>query len=151
MGKGKKIGIGVGLGILGFFIFAYVVGPMMIQEELNELRNIPIEELDDMVVFWQYDDLLRNPEKYKGKIIDFLGEVFTVDSLGKDHYVFTVWIDNGLDQLIVDWKGGRLLPEDEIRGTGVFEGVIDVGSMLADNYYNPKPYVTARHLTCTNC
>jgi len=148
MNKEMKIGIGVGFVILGFFILVFVAETMMIQEELNELRNMPIEELHDMVVSWQYDDLLRNPEKYKGKIIDFNGKIFMVDSVGKDHYRFVVW---GTDQLIVDWKGGRLLPGDEIRGTGVFEGVIDVGSMLADDYYNPKPLVKGIHLTCTNC
>ena len=143
--------MGVVLGILVLFIFASIAGTMMIQEEEQELRNMSIEELHESSVSWYYDDLLRNPEKYKGKIIEFDGEIFRVDSLGKDHYAFIVWEGGGLDQLVVDWKGGRLLDGDKIRGFGVFEEVIDMGSMLVDNYYNPKPYVKGIQLTCTSC
>ena len=154
MGKGKKIGIGVGLGILGFFLFASVVGSMMTQEEEQELRNMSIEELHESSVTRYYDDLLRNPEKYKGEIIFFEGEIFRVDSIGKDHYGFYVWTgtgEYGLDQLVVTWKGNMLLDGDEISGYGVFRGVVDVGSMLVENYYNPKPHVEAMQLTCYNC
>ena len=154
MGSGKKIGIGVGLGILGFFIFAYVAGTMMIQQEQQELRNLSIGELKELSVSWYYDDLLRNPEKYKGEIIFFEGKIYRVDSLGKDHYAFIVWTDTGeygLDQLIVEWEGSRLLDGDEISGYGVFDKVIDLGSMLVENYYNPKPLVKAIQLTCYNC
>jgi len=165
VGKGKNIGIGVGLGILGFFIFVFVAGSMMIQgeeqelrnesiEEEQELRNMSIEELKELSVSWYYDDLLRNPEKYKGEIIFFRGEIFMVDSIGKDHYGFYVRTgtgEYGLDQLVVTWKGGMLLDGDEISGYGVYSGVVDVGSMLVENYYNPKPHVQAIHLTCYNC
>ena len=155
------------LGISGFFIFASVVGtmmiPMMIQEqkeqelrniaieEEQELRNLSIGELKELSVSWYYDDLLRNPEKYKGEIIFFQGEIFRVDSLGKDHYAFIVRTGDELDQLIVEWEGSRLLDGDEISGYGVFDKVIDMGSMLVDNYYNPKPLVKAIQLTCYNC
>jgi len=151
LGKGKKIGIGVGLGILGFFLFASVVGSMMTQEEEQELRNMSIEELHESSVTWYYDDLLRNPEKYKGKIIEFDGEIFRVDLLDNGDYALIVWEGGGLDQLIVVWKGGRFLDGDEISGYGVFGGVIDMGSMFVENYYNPKPYVEGIQLTCYNC
>jgi len=161
VGKGKNIGIGVGLGILGFFLFVFVVGNMMIeeeemiiQEEEQELRNMSIDELEELSVSWYYDDLLRNPEKYKGEIIFFRGEIFMVDSIGKDHYGFYVWTgtgEYGLDQLVVEWKGSRLLDGDEISGYATFVDVVDVGSMLVENYYNPKPHVEAIQLTCYNC
>jgi len=161
LGKGKKIGIGVGLGILGFFLFVFVVDnmmieeeEMMIQEEERKLRILSIEELEELSVSWYYDDLLRNPEKYKGEIIFFRGEIFMVDSIGKDHYGFYVRTgtgEYGLDQLVVTWKGNMFLDGDEISGYGVYRGVVDVGSMLVENYYNPKPHIEAIQLTCYNC
>ncbi len=153
----KWLGIGLGavIGIIALiFAVGYEPSSMMIQEEEQELRNMSIEELHESSVSWYYDDLLRNPKKYKGKIIEFDGEIFRVDSLGKDHYAFIVWTgtgEYGLDQLVVEWKGGRLLDGDEITGFAVFEEVIDMGSMLVDNYYNPKPYVKGIQLTCLNC
>jgi len=136
--------------VVGSLIFVGGIADFSNQDKISELRSLSDEELHDLSVSWNYGDLLRNPEKYKGKIIEFDGEIFMVDSVGKDHYRFVVWVV-GLDQLVVDWKGGRLLPEDEIRGYAVFEGVIDVGSMLVDNYYNPKPLVEGIRLYCTNC
>jgi len=152
--KADKIMGGFGLGVLGFIIVFFVVNNMMIQAGEQEFRNMSIEELHKNAVSWNYDDLLRNPEKYKGKIIEFDGEIFRVDSLGKDHYAFIVWTDTGeygLDQLVVEWEGSRLLDGDEISGYGVFDKVIDMGSMLVENYYNPKPLVKAIQLTCYNC
>jgi len=142
------IAILVGVGFL-FLITSVDFFPD--QDEYSELRNMSIEELEELSVSWYYDDLLRNPEKYKGKIIEFDGKIFRVDSLGKDHYGLIVWVGDDLDQLIVEWKGGRLLDGDRIRGYGVFEEVVDLGSMLADNYYNPKPWVEGIQITCVRC
>jgi len=160
LGTGAKVGIGVGIPvaiILVIFLIVSVEDTKLIhqeRQEQQELRNLSIEELKELSVSWYYDDLLRNPEKYKGEIIFFEGKIYRVDSLGKDHYAFIVWTDTGeygLDQLVVEWKGSRLLDGDEISGYAVFGEVIDMGSMLVDNYYNPKPYVEAIQLTCYNC
>jgi len=137
--------------VVGSLIFVGGIADFSNQDKISEFRSLSDEELEELSVHWGYNDLLRNPEKYKGKIIEFNGEIFMVDSVGKDHYRFVVWVDDGLDQLVVDWKGGRLLPRDEIRGYAVFEGVIDVGSMLVDDYYNPKPLVKGIRIYCTNC
>jgi len=153
----KWVGIGLGavIGIIALiFAVGYEPSSMMIQEEEQELRNMSIEELEELSVSWYYNDLLRNPEKYKGEIIFFEGEIFMVDSIGKDHYAFYLWTgtgEYGLDQLVVEWKGGRLLDGDEISGYAEFVDVVDVGSMLVENYYNPKPHVEAIQLTCYNC
>jgi len=153
----KWLGIGLGavIGIIALiFAVGYEPSSMMIQEEEQELRNMSIEELEELSVSWYYNDLLRNPEKYKGEIIFFEGEIFMVDSIGKDHYAFYLWTgtgEYGLDQLVVEWKGGRLLDGDEISGYAEFVDVVDVGSMLVENYYNPKPHVEAIQLTCYNC
>ena len=146
----KGIGIGIVIAVVGLIL---IVGIDFFpdQDEYSELKNMSIEELQELSVSWYYDDLLRNPEKYKGKIIEFDGKIFRVDSLGKDHYALIVWVGDDLDQLVVEWKGGRLLDGDKIRGYGVFEKVVDLGSMLADNYYNPKPWVEGIQITCIRC
>ncbi len=137
--------------VVGFLFLIIGIDFFPDQDEYSKLRNMSVEELHELSVSWYYDDLLRNPEKYKGKIIEFDGEIFRVESLGKDHDALIVWEGGGLDQLVVEWKGGRLLDGDEISGYGVFEGVVDMGSMLVENYYNPKPYVEGIQLTCYNC
>jgi len=139
------------VGVLGFIIFASIAVTMINQEEEQELRNMSIEELRESSVAWYYDDLLRNPESYEGEIIFFQGEIFRVDLLDNGNYAFIVWNEGKLDQLVVEWKGGRLLSGDKIRGYAVFEGVVDMGSMIAENYYNPKPWVEGIQLTCYNC
>ena len=160
MDKIKKIGIGFGIFVASFFILIVIVAVTNFEQDKEEqelrsqFRNMSIEELHESSVSWYYDDLLRNPEKYKGEIIEFDGEIFMVDSIGKDHYGFYVWAgtgEYGLDQLVVTWKGNMLLDGDEISGYGVYRGVVDVGSMLVENYYNPKPHIEAIQLTCYNC
>jgi len=158
--KIKKVGIVFGIFVVSFSILIVITAVTNFeqdkeeQELKSELRNMSIEELEELSVSWYYDDLLRNPEKYKGKIIEFDGEIFMVDSIGKDHYAFYLWTgtgEYGLDQLVVEWKGSRLLDGDEISGYATFVDVVDVGSMLVENYYNPKPHVEAIQITCYNC
>ena len=55
MGNGKKIGIGVGLGILGFFLFVFVAGSMMIEEE-----EMMIQEHKQNIIVIMADDLDLN-------------------------------------------------------------------------------------------
>jgi len=146
----KKIGIGVGLGILGLFMFFYVAGTMLIQQEEQELRNMSIGELQELSVIWNRDDSLRNPEKYEGKIIHLDGEIQRVQALGGDHYSLTVRPLDGLGITFVDYTGSRVLSGDAISVYGVFERVVNVKSMLAD-VTNPYPLVKAIRLTCTSC
>ena len=157
MDKIKKIGIGFGIFVASFFILIVIVAVTNFEQDKEEqelrsqLRNMSIEELHESSVSWYYDDLLRNPENYEGEIIFFQGEIFRVDLLDNGDYAFILWTGDGLDQLVVVWKGGRLLDGDEISGFGVFGGVVDMGSMLVENFYNPKPYVEGIQITCFNC
>jgi len=157
LGTGAKVGIGVGIPIaiiVVIFLIVSVEDMKMVRQEVQEqleLRNLSIVELEELSVSWYYDDLLRNTEKYKGEIIFFEGKIYRVDLLDNGDYALIVWMEDGLDQLIVVWKGNRLLDGDEISGYGVFGGVVDMGSMLVENYYNPKPHVEAIQLTCYNC
>jgi len=158
MGKGKNIGIGVGLGILGFFIFVFVAGTMMIeeeemmiQEEERKLRILSFEELEELSVHWEYDDILRNIERYEGKIIKLEGEIWRAESLGGERYALTVREARALDLVIVDYTGSRVLDGDWIIVYGEVEKVVEVGSMLAPDWKTPYPLVKAIRLACINC
>ena len=158
MGKGKNIGIGVGLGILGFFIFVFVAGTMMIeeeemmiQEEERKLRILSFEELEELSVHWEYDDILRNIERYEGQIIKLEGEIWRAESLGGERYALTVREARALDLIIVDYTGSRVLDGDWIIVYGEVEKVVEVGSMLAPDWKTPYPLVKAIRLACINC
>jgi len=158
LGKGKNIGIGVGLGILGFFIFVFVAGTMMIeeeemmiQEEERKLRILSFEELEELSVHWEYDDILRNIERYEGQIIKLEGEIWRAESLGGERYALTVREARALDLIIVDYTGSRVLDGDWIIVYGEVEKVVEVGSMLAPDWKTPYPLVKAIRLACINC
>ena len=150
MEKDKKIGIGVALGIFGFFILASVVSTMSVQEEEQKLRNLSIQELSELSVSWNYDDILRNPEKYEEKIIHLNGKIFVVTPKGGDNYVLTTWV-NGADTIFIEYTGSRVLSGDTISVYGEFEKIVNVESMLIEGFVNPYPYVKAIRLTCTSC
>jgi len=158
VGKGKNIGIGIGLGVLGFFLFVFVAGTMMIeeeemmiQEEEQELRILSFEELEELSVSWEYDDVLRNIERYEGKIIKLEGKIWRVESLGGERYALTVRDARALELFFVDYTGSRVLDGDWIIVYGVVEKVVEVGSMLAPDWKNPYPVVKAIRLACINC
>jgi len=155
--KIKKIGIGFGIFVASFFILIVIVAVTNFeqdkeeQELKSELRSMSIQELEELSVHWEYDDILRNIERYEGKIIYFEGKIWRVESLGGDHYVLTVREGGGLDILIVDYTGSRVLDGDNIGVYGEVWKVIEVGSMLAPDFKSPYPVVKAIQLICYNC
>jgi len=155
--KIKKIGIGFGIFVASFFILIVIVAVTNFEQDKEEqelkskLRSMSIEELEELSVHWEYDDILRNIERYEGKIIRFEGKIWRVESLGEDHYVLTVREGGGLDIFFVDYTGSRVLDGDSIRVYGEVWKVIEVGSMLAPDFKSPYPAVKAIRLTCTNC
>ena len=50
-------------------LFLIVVFPISDQDEYSELQSLSNIEFQAMAIDWQYDDILRNFEKYEGKII----------------------------------------------------------------------------------
>lgn len=163
---GKAIGFGIGIaavvGIVGFIFFLgsgaslEQSGSSYLEQGLSEpkepsLYELSEEELKQLVVDWEYDDILRNFEKYKGKVIRFDGKIFRVETIGKDHYALTVWESRDSDVIVVDFRGSRLLSGDEIIVYGTVDKIIEVGSMLASDWKNPYPVVTAVRYSCLNC
>jgi len=75
LGKGKKIGLGIGIAIIAFFIITISFGSSRISEQKQEIANLSDESLKSMAVDWTCPDLLRNYKDYDGKIIYFRGTV----------------------------------------------------------------------------
>jgi len=167
LGKGKKIGIGVGLGILGFFIFALVAGTMMFHEEEQELRNTAIEEeqelrfrsieeLEKLSVSWEYDDILRNIEYYEGKIIHIEGSIITTEYVSGDRYALLVGIDckprpDNLDcnDMVIGYNGKKLLKDDKIEAWIIVDKIAEVKTDSGE--YELMPVVEAIKVNCLTC
>jgi len=115
--------------------------------ESKDLRSLSKEELNLLVVDWEYKDILRNVSEYKGELITFRGDITKVETISENHYVLVVSADG--DMFFVEWKSkDRLLVGDDIRVYGEVEKIIEVGSMLAPN---PYPVVQPVHLICFGC
>lgn len=74
-----------------------------------------------------YDELMRYPEKYKGKEVSFAGEVATAETLeGGQQVLLLELYDKENNIVIVNYKpdssiAGRILEKDEIRVIGIFD------------------------------
>ena len=128
------------------------------QDEKIDVSQLTVQELKEQSVSWNYKDILRNEEYYKGKIIYVTGSIRNIEE--NDDYEGWVLLSvytaktvygNWLDDLMYIWyDGSRLLYEDTIEAYIVVDGVWKVESMLGSSYIY-YPIGTARHLTCTNC
>ena len=148
----KGIGIGIVIAVVGLIL---IVGIDFFpdQDEYSELKNMSIEELQELSVSWYYDDLLRNPEKYKGKIIHFTAEVFKVQQKFGGNYQLEVqtdcpYPDWRCGNFVVDYTGSRILQNDIVR---VYAQVDYVDNYTILGTVLPVPYVTAVRLSCVNC
>ena len=146
---------------LGAMQFLIKEGLLVIPSEQDEkihVSQLTVQELKEQSVSWNYKDILRNEEYYKGKIIYVTGSIRGIEE--KDDYEGWVLLSvytaktvygNWLDDLMYIWyDGSRLLYEDTIEAYIVVDGVWRVESMLGSSYIY-YPIGTARHLTCTNC
>jgi len=128
------------------------------QDEKIDVSQLTVQELKEQSVSWNYKDILRNEEYYKGKIIYVTGSILGIEE--KDDYegwvllsvytaktVYGNWLD---DLMYIRYDGDRLLYEDTIEAYIVVDGVWREESMLGVSYIY-YPIGTARHLTCTNC
>ncbi len=151
MGTAGGIGIGIGIGIVIGIALMFVAFAGMGQNT-PVLENIPalsIEELRAMEVSFDYKDILRNPQKYEGKIIHFTAKVFKVQQKFGDNYQLEVQTDCPdpdwrCGNFVVDYTGSRILHSDIV----VFYVQVD----YVDNYTIlgstiPVPYVTAIRVT----
>jgi len=121
------------------------------KEEKTDVSQLTVEELEELSISWEYKDILRNIEKYEGKIIHLTGFIWRVEADGGDRYVLTVWAEPDDNIFYVDYTGSKLLYADTIEVYVTVERIVEVESMLGEAFVNPYPYVKAIQLTCTNC
>lgn len=130
-----------------------------IVEEKIDTSQLTVQELKEQAVSWNYKDIIRNEEYYKGKIIFLTGEIWSVQKSADENEnwvklsVYTGKTSYGSyfeDLMYIWYDGSRLLNDDVIEvylhvgGTVEKESAFD-GSPI---YY---PIGTARHVTCINC
>jgi len=146
------------LGAMQFLIKEGILVIPSEQDEKIDVSQLTVQELKEQSVSWNYEDILKNEEYYKGKIIYVTGSIRDIEE--NDDYegwvllsvytaktVYGNWLD---DLMYIRYDGSRLLYEDTIEAYIVVDGVWRVESMLGVSYIY-YPIGTARHLTCTNC
>ena len=85
------------------------------KEEKTDVSQLTVEELEELSISWDYKDILRNIEKYEGKIIHLTGFIWRVEAGGGDRYVLTVWAEPDDHIFYVDYTGSKLLYADTIE------------------------------------
>jgi len=129
-------------------------------EQIEEIdtSQLTVQELKKQAVSWDYKDILRNEEYYKGKIIYLEAKISTVieDDTYGDLVLLDVYTSAGTyglwvsDEMYIWYDGSRLLYEDMIEAYIVVDGIHSVESMYAGSYIY-YPIGTAIHVTCTSC
>ncbi len=128
--------------------------PVVVEEEINP-SQLSVAELKQQSVEWEYKDILRNEDYYKGKIIYVTGTIDFVieredygnwvllevqtEKFGYWETIFYVWHD-----------GSRILKDDAIGAYVVIDGIEKRETMMEGSYIL-NPIGTSMHLTCTNC
>jgi len=128
-------------------------------DEKTDSSQLTVEELKKQAISWNYKDILRNEEHYKGKIIFVTGEIFTIGKSEKQegwvllsvytnyHEGYGMWFE---DLMYIWYDGSRLLTDDIIEAYVLISGVHETETLLKGSYLY-YPIGTARHVTCTNC
>jgi len=128
------------------------------QDKKIDTSQLTVQELKEQAVSWNYKDILRNEEYYKGKIIFLTGSVLGIEKSDKHEgwvilsvYTAKTVYGNWLDDLMYIWyDGDRLLYEDIIEVYLHVDEVLERESMLGSSYIY-YPIGTAKHVTCTSC
>jgi len=137
----KKIGIGAGifflviiaLGIIGSMISTPTKTSTLSEDEIKStaLKNIT------------YDDLMRNVENYKGKVIYYRGEVIQVSQGIGDNYDLRIGVtpnEFGIynDIIWVNYRGSRVLENDLVDLWGNVKGLKTYTAVLGNEVTVPE-------------
>jgi len=135
-------------GFVFFVILLIVIGgerkkiePAQILQEvpkmsIEEIKNTALKDLN-------YDELLRNNEKYIGKIVYYRGQTTQVTEVGRDRYILRVYVtkdEYGLwdDDIWVNYEGKRVLEEDIIDLWGEVKGIKKYTTVLGASRSIPE-------------
>ena len=159
MSKAKKIGLGIGIAVIAFFIITLVITINYGSEEqtqMAKLRSFSEAELRTMVVVWEYGDILRNIEYYEGKIIHIEGSIITTEYVSGDRYGLLVGIDckpwpDNLDcnDMVIGYNGKKLLKDDKIEAWIIVDKIAEVKTDSGE--YELMPVVEAIKVNCLTC
>ena len=87
---------------------------------LEEVKNKAIDNVG-------YDELLRNNEKYVGKVVYYKGEVNQVSESWGDNYVLRIFVTKNDyfwdDDIYVNYAGERILEDDIVEIWGEVKGI----------------------------
>jgi hypothetical protein len=94
-------------------------------------------ELKSQALTLSYDDLFRNNEQHKGKVVTFFGQVVQTNNVGKDKYLLRVNVSPELrgfwkDDVRVDYSGPRILEDDIVEFVGSVEGLWTYTAVLGN-------------------
>jgi len=154
LGKASKIGFIIAV-VVGVIIFLAGAAYYLQQTDLAGLQSLSDEEIKSMTVSWDYKDILRNPQKYEGKIIHFTAEVWKVQQKFGDNYWLEVQTDEtcrpvawDCGNFVIDYTGSRILKNDIVE---VYAQVDYVNNYTILGSVIPVPYVTEVRLGCVSC
>jgi len=148
LGKPGKTVFAIAL-VVGIGLYVVVgFGDYLVPSKSSQYSSLSDAELNALAVNWEYDDMLRNIENYKGKVVRFQGNVLTVEHAGGDRYGLSV--STGGDTIIVDYTGKRILSGDRVIVYGEVTHVAELKSLLADMKF-PYPFVKAIRVNCLSC
>ena len=138
------------------FVGLYYVGDYFANspsEVMVEHVGLTHGEYLELSIPWTYEDVLRNPEKYDGEILNIIGTVKYVSDRGGDRQYLALTKKCGAhpynlicDYAIVDYTGQRILQGDTISSFGYLDGV-----QKSWPQGKPSPMIKSVFLFCKNC
>lgn len=149
LSKTKKFGIGVGVILILLFVLGGISGSTSDSNE-KELKNpelTPSQIRDRAIHGVEFDDLMRNNEKYVGNILYLEGEIIQARNDYGDTYVLRVSITEEelgfgttyySDPIYVNYAGPRVLEEDIVGIYGRVVGIKEYTSILGSPIELPE-------------
>jgi hypothetical protein len=161
VGKLKKVGIGFGIVILSFFVLAAIGGSVPDTEiESTGIDNFKAKSYEEMnsselsliAVQYDYRDLMRNIDNYKGKIIFVDG---TISNTQPNFDMITLYNEiGGSYQRMFIQTSGNYLVDDKISGYVKVHGLSETAPRTVLGTTMPSEFLPTAidvRLTCSNC
>jgi len=175
LGKTGKIGLGIGIAG-GGVILLLIFGFYSFESETSEsiLSPLPFDETSESILppslpfdetlTSEYDDIVNNIEKYKGKTFTFEGKIINIDRFsvqevgGFSFYPYEFQVDAGSGNIYVvlysedDYSAGeKLSVGDEVEVTGTIITIEHLDVDLEAGESTPVPRVGGEQINCISC
>lgn len=112
-----------------------------IEEKITELKEkLEIQNYKKQATRISYGNLMREPEKYEGQVVTFVGEIF--QKINDREYLLNTKYDEFLgyydDKIYLKSKKNyKILEKDIIRIYGTFKGLFSYTTVLGDEVEVP--------------